>query len=148
MIDAGIAGVEAAGADDFVGGVDDIAQHREQVLLDAADHLAVDEGGGRRVGDLQLDAPGVPHDLHVEVAIALEDLLGVVGVAAGIEHRQRAVAKQGVQPAVAGVEQLVDLGLRQVLEAAARRHPRVDRIGDDDAWLPSALRLRRARDAS
>ena len=43
--DAGrIVEVEAAAAQDGVVDVDDVAQHREQVLLDAADHLAVDEG--------------------------------------------------------------------------------------------------------
>ena len=90
---------------------------------------AIDEGGRRRIAHLQLDAPGVAHDLHVEVAVALEDFLGVVVVAAGVEHRQRAVAKQRVQAGLAGIEQLVDFGLRQILQAAARRHARIDRIG-------------------
>ena len=73
--------VEAAALDDLVRDVHDVAQHREQMLLDAADHLAVDERRGRRVVDLELDAPGLAHDLDVEVAVAVEDLLGVVGVA-------------------------------------------------------------------
>jgi hypothetical protein len=130
-----ILAVEPAGADDFIGGIDDVAQHREQMLLDAVDHVAVDKCGRRRVGDLELDAPGMAQDLHVEVAVVLEDLLGVVAFAAGIEHRQRTVAKQRVQPGVAGIEQLVDLGLRQDLEAAARPDARVHRLFDDDAGL-------------
>ena len=66
------------------------------------------------------------HDLDVEVAVAVEDLLGVVGGRAGVEHRQRAAAEQRVQAALAGVEELVDLVLREVLEAAARPDARVD----------------------
>ena len=99
------------------------------------DHLAIDEGRGRRIADLQFDAPGVAHDLHVEVAVALEDLLGVVVVAAGVEHCERAIAKQRVKPGLTGIEQLVDFGLREILEAAARADARIDRIGHDDIGL-------------
>ena len=45
----GIAEVEAAALDDVVRDEHHVAQHGEQVLLDAADHLAVDEGLGRRI---------------------------------------------------------------------------------------------------
>ena len=99
-----------------------------------------------RVADLELDAPGVAHDLDVEVAVAVEDLLGVVGVGAAVEHGERALAEQRVQAAVARIEELADLGLREILEAAARADARVDELGDDDAGFhchgakPSALR--------
>ena len=56
---AGLFEVETAALDDLVGDEDHVAQHREQVLLDAADHLAVDERLPRRVLDLELDAPGL-----------------------------------------------------------------------------------------
>ena len=134
--------VEAAVLVDLVVDVEDVAQHREQVFLDAADHLAVDEGRGRRVAQLELDAPGLAHDADVEVVVALEDRLRVVGLAAGVQHGERAAAIERVEAALRGVEQPVDLLLRQVLEAAGRRDPGVDEasgssgaagIGDLDA---------------
>ena len=64
----------------------------------------------------------------VEVAVALEDVLGVVGRGAGVEHRQRAAAEQRVEPALAGIEELLDLALGEVLEAAARTDARVDEL--------------------
>jgi hypothetical protein len=45
------------------------------------------------------DAPGLAHQFHFEILVAVEDLLGVVGFAAGIEHGERALAKQRVQAA-------------------------------------------------
>ena len=83
----GIAEVEAAAFDDLVGDEDHVAQHREHVFLDAADHLAVDEGLARRVLHLELDAPGLAHQLHLEILVAVEDFLGVVALAAGIHAR-------------------------------------------------------------
>ena len=102
------------------------------MLFDAANHLPVHERRGRRVPDFQLDAARMPHDLDIEVRVALQDFLGVVGVVAGVEHRQRALAKQAVQAALAGIQELGDLLLGQILEAAARRDQCVDRIRDDD----------------
>jgi hypothetical protein len=119
--EAGAAGqVEAAALLDLRGDVDHIAQHREQVLLDAIDHLPVDEGTRRRIGDFQADAPGMAHHAHLEIAVELEQLLGIVAVAAGVEHRQRALAEQRMDAAGIGVEQRVDLRLRQHLQAATR----------------------------
>ncbi len=89
----------------------------------------------RGVVDFELDAPRVAHDADVEVAVAVEDLLGVVGVGAAVEHRQRAVAKQRVEAALPGIEELVDLGLREVLETAARPDPRVDELRNDDVAI-------------
>ena len=59
-------------------------------------------------------------------AVAVEDLLGVVSRGTGIEYRQRAAAEQRVQPPLTGIEELVDLVLREVLEAAARADAGVD----------------------
>ncbi len=73
-------------------GVDDVAQHREQVLLDAADHLAVDEGAGRRVLHLELDAPGLAHDAQLEVLVALEDQA----------RRRRSACRSSAPPARSG----------------------------------------------
>ena len=108
--------------------VEDVAQHREQVLLDAADHLAVDERRRRRVAQLELHAPGLAHDADIEVRVALEDRARVVGLAAAVQHRERAAAEERVEPATRGIEQPVDLVLREVLEAAGRRDPRIDRV--------------------
>ena len=51
--------VDAAVLVDLAVDVQDVAQHREQVLLDAADHAAIDEGPGRGVAQFELHAPGL-----------------------------------------------------------------------------------------
>ena len=120
--------IEAPALHDLVGDEHHIAQHGEQMVLQAADHHAVDEGGGRRILDLELDAPGLAHDPQVEILVLLEYHARVVDVAAGIEHGQRALAKQRIQAALAGIEQLGDFLLGEVLQAAFRRHPRIDHV--------------------
>ena len=52
-----------------------------------------------------------------------EDEPRVVDQRAGIQHRERAAPEQRVEAALAAVEQLVDLLLREVVEHALRRHP-------------------------
>jgi hypothetical protein len=74
--------VEAATLVYFVRDEDHVAQHGEQVLLDATDHLAIDKGAGRGVADLQADPPGMAHYLDVEIPVAVEQQLGVVAVTA------------------------------------------------------------------
>ena len=120
---------------------DHVAQHREHVFLDAADHLAVDEGLARRVLHLQLDAPGLAHQLHLEVLVTVEDFLGVVALAAGVQHGQRALAEQRVEAAGARIEQLFDLGLGEILEAAARSDARIHEVGNDDAGFQESPRF-------
>ncbi len=83
--------------------------------------------------DLELDAPGVTHDLDFKVAITVEDLFRVVGVRAAVEHREGALAEQGVEATLTGVQELVDLGVREVLEAAPGSDAGVDEFGNDDA---------------
>src|SRR5690606_37370736 len=120
--------VEAAAFDNFIGDVDHIAQHRKQVLLDAPDHLPIDEGAGRRIVQLQPDTPGLAADLQVEVAVALEDQAGIVQFAAGVQHGQGAAAEQRVQTALPGIQELVDLRLGKILKAALGRDLGVDQL--------------------
>ena len=101
--------IESVVVDDLVGGVDDIAQHGEEELLDAADHVPVDESRSRGVLDLELDAEGVTHDADVEIPVSLEDLARIVGVAAGVEHRERALAEERVKTALSARQQQLDL---------------------------------------
>ena len=62
--------------------------------------MAVDESRSRGVLDLELDAEGVTHDADVEVPVAIEDLARIVGVAAGVEHRERALPEERVKAAL------------------------------------------------
>ncbi len=69
------------------------------MFLDAADHLAIDEGCRGSVVHLQLHAPGLAEDRYVEVLVAVEDFLGVVGVGAAVQDCEGAFAEQRVQAA-------------------------------------------------
>src|SRR6185312_179006 len=77
--------------------------------------------------------PHVAHDADVEVAIAVEDLPGVIGAGAAVEHGEGALAEELVEPSLTRVEQLLDLDLREVLEAAAGAHPGIGEFGNDEA---------------
>src|SRR5438445_13019720 len=74
----GRVGVELRVAVDLVADKNHIAQHGEQMLLDALDHLAVDEGAGRRTLDVEFDAALALDDADVKSLIALQQLLAVV----------------------------------------------------------------------
>jgi hypothetical protein len=124
-----LAQLEAAVLVDLAVDVQDVAQHREEVLLDAADHAPVDECTRGRVVQLELHAPGLAQDGDLEVGVAVENRPRVVRLAAAVEHGERAAPVDRVEAAARGVEQPVDLELREVLEAAGRRHPGVDRVG-------------------
>ena len=115
-----IAGVEVElpAAGDLGVDEDHVAQHGEQQLADAADHLAVHEGLRRRVLQGQLDAAVLLDDEHVEIVVLLQHLARVVGLAADVEHRQRAAPQHLVLPALARAAQPIDLVLREQLEAA------------------------------
>jgi hypothetical protein len=109
--------------------VEDVAQHGEQVLLDAADHATVDERRRGGVVQLELDAPGLAHDADLEVRVAVEDRARVVGLSAAVQHRKGATPVELVQAAARRIEQPVDFLLREVFEAARRRDACIDEIG-------------------
>lgn len=98
------------------------------MLLDPADHLAVDECRRGCMLHFQLDAPGLAQNFDVEILVAIEDFLGVVGAGAAVQDSQGALAEQGVEAALAGVQQLADLVLGEVLEAAPGADAGVDEV--------------------
>src|SRR5882757_7993089 len=98
------------------------------MFFDAADHAAINERSCRRVTNLQLYAPGLAAQLHVEVAILFEDGARIVGFVTAIEYGQRTATKQLVHTALLCRHQLRDFALREVFQAAERRHPRMDEI--------------------
>src|SRR5207344_2279993 len=69
----------------------------------------------------------------------IEDLLRIVNLAAGIHDGERALSEQLVQAAGPRIEQFIDLGLRQVFEAALRSDPRIHEVGNDDAGFQESL---------
>ena len=73
--------------------VDHVSEHREQVLLDALDHLAIDEGTGWRVAQVDLDAAHPLDHLDVEVPVLIEHRHRIVGVGPAVEHRERALSQ-------------------------------------------------------
>jgi hypothetical protein len=105
-----------------------IPQHREQVFVDALDHLAVDEGAGGRRLHLQLDAPFDRHYPDIEGGIAFQQFLAVVQVVAAVQHRQGTVAKQLIETALTGVEQFIDLDSGEHVQAALGHDHRVDHL--------------------
>jgi hypothetical protein len=52
----------------------------------------------------------------------------IVDLTAGVEHRERTFAKQGVQAALAGIQQFGDFLLGKVLQAAFRGHSSIDHV--------------------
>src|SRR5262245_15983321 len=91
--------IEAAAAQNGIMDVDDVAQYREQMLLDAADHLAVDEGARRRVAHFELHAPRLPAETNLEIAILIEDGTGIVSFIARSQYGERALAEELVDAA-------------------------------------------------
>lgn len=80
-------------------GVNDVAQGAEQHFTGAGDHLAVDEGIGRSIEQLQSHAAVLLVNADLEVLVGLKDGLGVVDMRASIENGQGALAEQGVSAA-------------------------------------------------
>ncbi len=105
---------------DLVGVVGDVAHDGEQVLGDAADDLAVHEGRGGRIAQLDLDAAVLLLHLDVEIGVTLGGGARVVGVAAGGEHGQGAAAQQVALAAGGGVAQARHLVAGKDVQAAAR----------------------------
>jgi hypothetical protein len=117
---------EAAALENFVVDENDIAQDRKQMFLDAANHLAVDESGSWSIVHRELHTPGLLQDLDFEITVAVEDLLGVVGVGPAVQDSQGALAEQGIQAPLARVQELADFRLGEILETAARADPSID----------------------
>ena len=93
--DASAAGeVEGVGVRKGFCEVDDISKHGKEQLLDPLHHAAVDEGTGRRLAQLQLDAPRALEHLGAEVCVAFKQRGGVVAIVAAIEHGKAAAAEK------------------------------------------------------
>ncbi len=86
--------IETRVAQHVVVRVEKIAEHREQVLANAADHLRADERDVGCVLQLERDAALVLHDGDAEVLVAAQDPPDVVVRRAGIEHGERALPPQ------------------------------------------------------
>ena len=84
-------------------------------------------------------------DLNVEIPKLVEDLASIVGVATGIQYRERTLTKQRIEAALPGGEQLFDLFLREALECASRCDPSIHELGHDDTGFhgDSSKNLRR-----
>src|SRR5690606_36033662 len=93
--------VETLAAEYRVVYVHDVAQHGEQMLLDTADHLSVDEGVRRRILHFELDTPGLAAEPYLEILVAVEDRADVVGLQARGQHGEGAAAEQLIDPALA-----------------------------------------------
>ncbi len=96
---------------ELVGDIKDIAQYREEVLLNAANDLAIDEGVFRRVEQLEFDPALAPDHVNIKRFETLKYLFGAIGVAARVEHRQRTVAKQLIDIAGGCLLEAIDLKL-------------------------------------
>src|SRR3546814_18189523 len=102
------------------------AQAGGEEFGDAAAALAIDEGDGGRVLQVDAQATVLLADLDVEVGVQLLRRARVVGGAAGGKHRERAAAQQVVHAAARGVAQARDFLAREDVEAAARVDAGVD----------------------
>ncbi len=121
--------IEARIVQDVVVRIEKVAEHGEQVLADAADHLRPHERDVRRVLELERDAALVLHDGDAEVLVTAQDLADVVVLSAGVEHGQRTLAPELVEAPFAGVAQLIGLDSREDLEATLRGDQSVHGMG-------------------
>src|SRR3546814_15547656 len=106
------------------------AQAGGEEFGDAAAALAIDEGDGGRVLQVDAQAAVLLAHLDVEVRVQLLRRARVVGGAAGGQHRQRAAAQQVVHAAARGVAQARDFVAGEDVEAAeSGRAARRERVG-------------------
>ncbi len=94
-------------------GVKHIAHHRHQMLANTLDQAAIDKGIGGRVQQPELDTALFLNNLNIKFLVQVQQTLAVVNFTAAIEHRQRAVAKQPVKAALAGIQQRGDFTFGQ-----------------------------------
>ena len=66
------------------------------MFIDALDHLAVDEGTGRRTFYRQFDAPLFLDDADIEGLVTIQQFLAVIQRIAAIQHGERTIAKDVV----------------------------------------------------
>ena len=89
------------------------------MAADALDHLAIDEGLGRAVVQLQFQAPGFRDNGDLEVTVERIEFTGIVHVGAGVEYGQCASAEQLVY-LLARRSQTQHFLLRQQIQALNR----------------------------
>ena len=107
--------------------VQEIAEHDKQVLAYPADHLLADERNVRSALELEADSAFVLHDRDLERLVAAQDLAHVVVGRARVQHRERALSPQLIEPTLARVAKLARLDSGENLEAAFRGNQRVHR---------------------
>ena len=113
--------VELIVVSDVGADIDDVPQHREQMLANAFDHSTVNERGRRSVPDDQLQSSGASGHLNGEVRILVEEHRGIVRLIAGIEHRQGAAGEQVQELALGcGAGERTNLQLRKKIQRAPR----------------------------
>ena len=105
--------------------VEEIAQHGEQVLAYAADHLLADERDVGRVLELEPDSAFVLDHGDLECLVAAQDLSDVIVRRARVQHRERALPPQLVEPTLARVAQLARFDSGEDLQAAFRGDKRI-----------------------
>ena len=120
----------------LVGDVENVAQHREQVLAHAADHLAADEGPVRCIAQVEPQTAVLLHQAEVEIPVALEQIPHVVDLRPARQHCQCAASEQIMKRLVATPAQGVDLALGEDGETGVRRHCGV---GNDAAGIENGM---------
>ena len=88
------------------------------MLLNAFDDVTVDKRVIRRISQFELDAAFTAQNRNVEILIQIEQLFGVVGMAARVQDRKATVAVQLVQITGCGFFQSFYFKLRQQIHAA------------------------------
>ena len=78
---SGVGQIDLAVGLELIGDIENVAQHREEVLLNAANDLAIDKGVLGGIEQFQLDPALTPDHMNIERFEALQDLLGAVGMA-------------------------------------------------------------------
>ncbi len=113
---------------DFVADINNVAQYREQMFMNAFDHLAIDKGAGRRPLDVKLDAALALDNADLERVITFKQLLAVIHVIAAIENGQRAIAEYFIKSAEPGVMQFRDFALGENFKMPFRGDLRIDHV--------------------
>src|SRR5690606_33325019 len=81
--------IKAAIAVDLVFVVNDVPERGKQMLLNSADHLAVDIIRSRGVEYLQLQTTRFRYHTHFKVRVGLQNFRNIVALATRVQHSQR-----------------------------------------------------------